>query len=373
MAITTRGFGIDVMPQVYQASPDNLTLNPNRLTQGALDAFQLNDTYNKLQAFKLQQQELNANRAARINAERARLGFSSLSDDAKSSLIADQTELEKKNLATSLNVQPKEALLREGGLDLRLLALDADKQAQPFLNKSKLTKAMSDADIADLLASFDQMSAADKVNNFTGDMALIRNTKTAGISETLAKAAQANAMAGDIADRARRADDATAVKRAIAEARAQELKAKRENVDVKLKALAQREDALTKQLTGFSLPKFTIMPDSKLPVSLNEVEQAGFRYSPQTGSVSKPPSSIFGVKLGSGSELPSGSAALFAQRERIQQELDQVIKLKAALSKQQYEDESKGDEDFSAYEGKSLKGPDGNTYLIKNGVPVLVK
>jgi len=28
-------------------------------------------------------------------------------------------------------------------------------------------------------------------------------------------------------------------------------------------------------------------------------------------------------------------------------------------------------QDFSAYEGKELKGPDGNLYVIKNGVPVL--
>jgi hypothetical protein len=72
MAIQTRGFGANVMPQFVAANPELVAFNPNAVTGGVLSTIQIADMLAKRKAFLQQQAELEATRDSRLGAENAR-------------------------------------------------------------------------------------------------------------------------------------------------------------------------------------------------------------------------------------------------------------------------------------------------------------
>lgn len=245
--ITSRGFGVDVMPQVYQAAPENLAINPNRMTQGMLEAFEVNDKLNRLRAFQLQQEELNANRAARINAERAKLGFASLSDDANASLVAPKTNLEALRLASDTAIQQKESALKSQGIDLSLLKTGGAIAQQPFLNEAGLITAKAAPQVAELDSLFGQLSGADKVTNFAADKAFDKSVKAAQVEKALADAAQSRATAADIAKRDERAKAERESKEAIARGKIEVIREKASSLEKDTVALEKLADSVNAQ------------------------------------------------------------------------------------------------------------------------------
>ncbi len=66
MAIQTRGFGVDVMPQFTPVNPSMVATDPNRVTAGVLQSFQLADVLAKMNAYKKLQEEQDATRQGRL-------------------------------------------------------------------------------------------------------------------------------------------------------------------------------------------------------------------------------------------------------------------------------------------------------------------
>lgn len=367
--ISTSGFGINVLPQVYQASPENLSINPNRLTQGMLEAFEVNDKLNKLRAFQLQQEELNANRAARIAKEQALLGHDTTLYKANESLIGPRTALEGKRIASDINIQPRKAGLESLGIDLATSQTKGKIEQQPFLNDAGMITARSAPQVAELDSLFSQLSGADKVANFSADRALEQSVKSAQVQKALADAAQSNAMAQDINKRDARALAERTSKETIATQNNATRQAVAEMAQKKLSFLDREEEQLVKQLAAFAKPSITTPEMGKVPVSLDEITGAGFVLDPKTGKFVKK-----GSLFSSEKTLSEGATALLKQREIIKKRLEAIGNERAKIASEANKALAAGEEaaqDFSAYEGKELKGPDGNLYVIKNGVPVL--
>jgi hypothetical protein len=69
--INTRGFGVNVMPQLAAVDPALYAFDPTKISQGALQAFQVVQAADQLKAERARQQELAMTQQARINQQRA--------------------------------------------------------------------------------------------------------------------------------------------------------------------------------------------------------------------------------------------------------------------------------------------------------------
>jgi len=159
MAITTEGFGVNVMPQYTPVDPRLVAFDPAQISNGVLNAFQVVDNYKKMQAFNKAQAELDATRLKRVAATNSgydasisdndlRLATNPLAGEAKNatsraaiSLVPQRAALEGLQLAGDIATQPSKN-------ELNALAVEHQQEVQPRKQRLEIADLQQqDADL----------------------------------------------------------------------------------------------------------------------------------------------------------------------------------------------------------------------------------
>lgn len=112
--ITTRGFGVDVMPQYTAPNPSLVAFNPSTISSGMMDAFNLARQYEDIKTKKALQAELAATREARIARDNALAGFDIAKVGVQQPLLQPRADLELAQMGSQQSLLGPETNLRMG-------------------------------------------------------------------------------------------------------------------------------------------------------------------------------------------------------------------------------------------------------------------
>ncbi len=210
MAITTGGFGVNVIPQYTPVDPRLVAFDPTQISNGVLSAFQVVDNYKKMQAFNKAQAELDATRAGRIASTNSgyeanisdndlRLATNPLTGEARNAnsratiaIAPKQTELQGLQLAGDLatqpaknelnaaavahqqEVQPRQQTLEIADLQQKAADMDLNLQTQHQKALAENQALLRAAELADPKHALDVADVHDRLANQANDAALRR-------------------------------------------------------------------------------------------------------------------------------------------------------------------------------------------------------